>query len=288
MKTLASILIVLLVLAQLGVNAQDLTLITSSEYLRDENNSVLITTEVLDEEEEEPVEGISLKLFHLSGADTIQLKDGVSDEKGMVSYQGIDYSSLKHDESGYFHFILKTDQTDQFAPYTGDYKVRDLLLELNLEIIDSVNTMGIRVQSWEEGELVGIEDEEVILYAQRLFSKLKIAETWTSKTGEDNAEFPMDLPGGINGEVKIIAGLEDHSDFGTVFVSGTVNWGIPLPTEAQEKERELWSMDAPVWMIVTFWVLMTGVWGHYFWMIWNLRSLNKKQTTQDSQILFMD
>lgn len=289
MKRLISpILIIIFLLLQVDVSAQDQNLLISSSYLRNIENEVMISSEVLDEDEEEPVDGISVKLFHINVGDTLELTSAISDEKGIIVFEAIDYAKLRHDENGYFHFLLTTDQTDQFLPFEELYKVRDILLELNLEIIDSVNTMGIRIQTWEEGELVGIEDEEIILYAQRLFSRLKIGETWTSKSGEDATDFPMDLPGGPNGEVEIIAALEEHGDFGTVFVSDNINWGVPISQNYNEKDRELWSMEAPVWMIVTFWVLMTGVWGHYFWMIWNLRNINKDRTAQSSDILYVD
>jgi hypothetical protein len=66
-----------------------------------------------------------------------------------------------------------------------------------------------------------------------------------------------------------VAKVEDNEIYGNVEVSGTINWGKPLPPENIIK-RGLGDTNAPLWMVYTLIVLLSLVWFHYLYIIFNV------------------
>jgi hypothetical protein len=82
-------------------------------------------------------------------------------------------------------------------------------------------------------------------------------------------EFPTSIPGNQLGYLTIVAKVEDNESYGNVAVSGTINWGKPLPPMKIIK-RGLGDTDAPLWMVYTLIVLLSVVWFHYMYVIYTV------------------
>ena len=97
----------------------------------------------------------------------------------------------------------------------------------------------------------------------------------------DATEFPSTLIGDTTGVVTVIAKIEEHYDYGDVLGEATIDWAIPKHSKHVDSfYRELWTPTAPMWMIVTLIIMLVGVWGHYFYAMYQLymikRSSKKK------------
>ena len=73
--------------------------------------------------------------------------------------------------------------------------------------------------------------------------------------------------------------IKDSEDFGDVEVREIIPWGAPKKqTEIEEADGKgkLWTYNAPFWMVITLIILMTGVWSHFGYVIYNLYKINKE------------
>jgi len=183
-----------------------------------------------------------------------------------------------------FYFEATFEGTDAYDGSSAEREIHDAKLLLGAETIDSVNTVVIQLMSWnDQGEEIPVSETEVYFFVPRMFSRLPIGESYTDDGGEDQFEFPTDLPGGSTGKLAVIGKIDEHEDMGTIETTIEVPWGIPVLQEGKNS-RALWSPDAPMWMLITFIILMTGAWFHYFLIIFKLFQIKKIGSSEDKII----
>ena len=148
---------------------------------------------------------------------------------------------------------------------------------------DSVRYIKVSViQMDQNGKEIPVGSTSVIVYVPRLFSNLKIGEISLEANGTGKVEFPSNLVAEDSaGNIRVIAQIEDHDLFGNVRATGKVNWAIPKHLIfAERPTRELWTPIAPLWMIITLVIMLSGVWAHYLYAVIQLlkiRSLARKK-----------
>jgi hypothetical protein len=111
-----------------------------------------------------------------------------------------------------------------------------------------------------------IANATVAFFVQRLFGKMPIADESTAATDDSGiAEiaFPKDFPGDANGTVTIVASIEDNALTGPLEAHASGKWGAVLPVVANPFPRALWEPRAPLPLIITFCILLGGVWITY-------------------------
>jgi hypothetical protein len=260
------LVIILCLLGPMLANGQ--ALITKLSYAIDQNQAVTLSLTVVDEEEEEPVEGLSFDLFSL-GLDTVQLGTAVTDENGKGNVI-IDKSTLQKQNS--FINLMAVFSGSEWDANELLASVKDIDIQIIPEEEEDSKSLIIQMQTWgEDGEIVPLEEGEGIIYIQRLFSLLPIdSDVWTEEDGTYAFDFPDDLPGDENGELEVIFTMDSHEDFGTVVVAKRINWGIPQHEISSVESRALWSNHAPLWMVLTFWILMSAVWLYYIKVMYNI------------------
>ena len=70
-----------------------------------------------------------------------------------------------------------------------------------------------------------------------------------------------------DGKVLVIAKVEENEQYANVETEMNYSWGVPSMHGLSGSHRALWTPIAPMWMIVTLTVLLSGVWGHYIYVI---------------------
>ncbi len=161
--------------------------------------------------------------------------------------------------------VLNIKAQDEQA--VGSFK--EVVLNMTLSEVDSIKTVTITATTTENGKEVPVAGETVSVFVPRMFSNFPIGDITLDDTGTGTIEFPSDLPGGKEGILTIVAAFIDNATYGNVEKREEIHWGLPtdyLPTS----HRALWTTRAPYWMIYTLSVLLTGVWGHYFFAIISL------------------
>ena len=117
----------------------------------------------------------------------------------------------------------------------------------------------------------------VSVFVKRLFSNLKVGEGTTDDNGDAVVQIPNNLPGNATGALTLLARVDDNEEYGNVETSIVENWGIPVSDKILKQQRSLFSHNPPMWMLITFIILMTTVWGHYVVIVYQLFKLKKQE-----------
>lgn len=175
-------------------------------------------------------------------------------------------TTLPKDKDGFTFTVLfagnaKLEKASQTIHVTEAY------LEINLTQTDTIRTISARVYKLnEKREKVTVPDVPVEFDVKRLFCLYPVGNEKTDTTGSCSTEFPSSIPGDKNGKVTIVVRIPENETFGTVEVSKDINWGKVLVYEAKPI-RGLGDTDAPLWMVYTLIILLSGVWLNVVYII---------------------
>jgi hypothetical protein len=175
-------------------------------------------------------------------------------------------TTLPKDQDG-FTFMVSFAGKSGLEKASQTIHVTEAFLEINLTEKDTIKTIAARVFKLnEKGEKVTVADVPVEFNVKRLFCLFPIGNEKTDTTGSCSSDFPAGMPGDKSGKVTIVVRMPENENFGTVEVSKDINWGKPLVYEAKPI-RGLGDTDAPLWMVYTLLVLLSGVWLHVVYII---------------------
>ena len=142
---------------------------------------------------------------------------------------------------------------------------------------DSLLTVQVKLVEVGTGAEIPIPEAAVGIFVKRLFLPLKVGEGTTDENGEASVEFPANLPGDAKGNLTLIAKLDENETYGNLEASVVQQWGTSVSNKIEDQPRALWSSNPPMWMLITFIILMVAVWGHYIVIIYELFRLRKEQ-----------
>lgn len=280
------VVIIALILGVSLSKAETIGIDITLSYKQNSSNTFVLKTISIDEENEEAAVNIPIKYSVSVNGKHFELGVANTNNNGLSEFVG-NLSKLR-EEGHKFVFTASFEGNEQLEANDVELEISDAVLSIKTEVIDSVNTVYVSLMGWDEaGEPVAIPDVDIYIFVPRMYSLLQVTEAYTSEEGEDEIEFPNDIPGGPGGELKIIGRLDDHDELGTIETTNDTNWGIPLNQNSDLLPRALTSSNAPLWMVITFTILMTGVWGHYLWIIYNLFKIRRLQE-KDSPIQFTE
>lgn len=117
---------------------------------------------------------------------------------------------------------------------------------------------------------------EVKLFARRYFGNLPIEGAKnTDSTGKAVFAFPTDLPGDSSGFVKMYAKLSDEMSFGDIRKDTALNVGVPTWKPPLNEERAMWNVvqKTPIWLLLTYSVVVLTVWSIIFYVVFQLRAV---------------
>jgi hypothetical protein len=251
-------------------------------YLKKTNGTVYLEAYLsLFIEEENPLPDQYIHFF--TGIDSlIEIGTMYTDAEGKAGISIPLEFDVPHNEEGYFKYLAVYKGNDSLEMAEIEVEYKDLNLEMRLEEIDSVRTIYLKATELSEnGEVIPVPEEDVYVFVSRMFSMLSLAEEWLDDEGEIIIEFPDDLPGDSLGMVTIISMFQDHGIYGNVENRQTIRWGIPSDHSLPESFRGLWTQYAPTWMVVTLSILLAGVWGHYFFVIFKLVQIKRRSRKEE-------
>lgn len=215
-------------------------------------------------------------LMAVVGDSTLNLATVTTDTLGEVSlYLAEDYV-LPMDEEGKVVLEAEYEGNDNYRSASNDIEVMDLNLKVLFEIEDSVKYLRLEATRPDvEGNMVPVEELGVMIGVQRLYSVLPLDDIETDEDGFAELEFPNDIPGDANGKITVVARIDDSDPFGTVEVKATAGWGTAVSYELQPLPRQLFTDEAPLWMIASVFIILLGAWYHFFLSISKLIKLRK-------------
>ena len=219
-----------------------------------------------------------LKIEFTIGSDSTakKLGDAITDSKGVAVFY-CKSDQLTTDKEGKLNFKASFAGKDSLESAEEMIAVKRGRLEIIPVKEDSLLTVKVKLVDLSTGTERPVDSTALGVYVKRLFSALKLGEGTTDATGETTVEIPKDLPGDAKGNLTLLARLDENETYGNLEASVVQQWGTPVSDELIELPRALWSSHPPIWMLVTFVVLMSTVWGHYLVIIIQLFRLRKEE-----------
>jgi len=210
------------------------------------------------------------------GDSTLFLTELITDETGAADLQIESGYKLTANEEGITTILASYGGNDSLRSASTDIEIKDVLIEMSFDIEDSVKILTVQANEYNaEGEMVPVEELDINIGVQRLYSVLSIDDVETDENGIGILEFPDDIPGDSTGMITMVATIDEHDYFGTVTKSQSVNWGNPVSYELKRLPRQLFSDEAPLWMIIGVFIALVGAWYHFFLSVFKLFKLKK-------------
>ncbi len=222
----------------------------------------------------------------------LQVTDGVEQQLGFVITDGfgkavfnIKADSLKPDKEGKLNFKAAFAGNKHMDPADGEVSIKRARLEITPVKADSAFSVSVKLVDIGTGKEIPVPETAVGIFIHRSFKPLKIGEGTTDENGEASVEVPNNLPGDAKGDIMLMAKLDENETYGNLETAVVQKWGIPVSDKLNELPRALWSAHPPYWMMITFIILMSTVWGHYLVILIQLFRLRKEEPAPDSPLV---
>ncbi|MGG9963282.1 hypothetical protein [Ferruginibacter sp. SUN106] len=217
-----------------------------------------------------------LKVTFLQVIDTatVTLGYAITDRNGAAVFN-YKTAAVSADKEGKIHFKAVFAGNKSMEAAEEELAVKRARLDITAAKEDSV--LNVKIKLLDLGKDTPIKGTVVGIFVHRSFSLLKIGEGTTDDDGEATVEVPANLPGDANGNITLVAKLDENETFGNLEASVIQKWGTPVSDKIENQPRALWSSHPPLWMLITFFILMGIVWSHYVVIVVQLFRLRKEE-----------
>jgi len=241
-----------------------------------------VGTHKKDRKDRVPVYNADINFYNVTEEGDLLLGTVKTDQEGTAQLTMPGNQKYITNDEGYINFKAVFDGTDDLDGEESELAVKDILMELNLEVIDSVRTVIINAFTLDSlNTKIPIEDAAIKVAVGGYISNMPIQEG-TIEGGEFQFKFPANIPGDKNGNIDVIASILDNDEFGNVVQKKNINWGVNKKIEIES--NKLWSSAAPIWMYIVLSILLIGVWANYVYSIINLMNIRKEGKELDLKI----
>jgi hypothetical protein len=165
---------------------------------------------------------------------------------------------------------------------TTSFEMEKAKLTLDTTYEEGVRHITIQVMRLENREWVPANEVEMKIGVERLGGVLVTGgeETYTTDSnGVATAEFTRTgIPGNENGNIVLVARVDDHELFGNLQIKKTVPWGVVTRARTDFfDQRTLWStrQKAPVWLMFLAYSIIASVWGVLIFLVIQLFKIKK-------------
>jgi hypothetical protein len=241
-----------------------------------------VGTHKKDRKDRVPVYNADINFYNVTEEGDLLLGTVKTDQEGTAQLTMPGNQKYITNDEGYINFKAVFDGTDDLDGEESELTVKDILMELNLEVIDSVRTVIINAFALDSlNTKIPIEDAAIKVAVGGYLSNMPIQEG-TIEGGEFQFKFPANISGDKNGNIDVIASILDNDEFGNVVQKKNINWGVNKKIEIES--NKLWSSAAPIWMYIVLSILLIGVWANYIYSIINLMNIRKEGIELDLKI----
>ncbi len=200
----------------------------------------------------------------------------ITDRNGKAVFN-VKADSLLTDKEGKLLFKAVYAGNKQMEPAEEEVTIKRARLEIVPVKEDSLYSVTVKLIDVGSGKEIPVPETALGVFVHRSFNPLKLGEGTTDENGEASVEIPNNLPGDAKGNITLMARLDENEIYGNMEASVVQKWGVPVSDVIANQPRALWSSHPPIWMLVTFILLMAIVWGHYIVIIYQLLRLRKEE-----------
>ena len=218
---------------------------------------------------------LKVKFIQLVGEEEKELGYAITNGEGKAAFTVKD--SIAAGADGTLHFKASFAGNKAMEAAEEEVTVKKARLEITPVKEDSLLSVKVRLIEIVGGKETPVKETELGVFVKRSFLPMKIGTATTDENGEATVEVPNNLPGDAKGNITLLAKLDENEIYGNLEASAVQQWGVPVSAVIKEQPRALWSPHPPIWMLVTFIILMTVVWGHFLVIVYQLWRLRKEE-----------
>lgn len=233
-----------------------------------------VGTNKKDRKDKLPVFDANINFYNVLGDEEIALGSAKTNKEGTATFIANKEQTYLKDSLGFINLKAVFEGSGQLKAKDDAIAVKDLVMDLNLEVVDSIKTVSVKTYTLDSLNNKTPENPYIIVAVKGLISNMPIKDGATKK-GNFEFEFPENIKGDAQGHVTVIAKIEDSDEFGTVYQQQNVKWGT-ISQQEETNTNQLWSKAAPIWMYVVLTILLVGVWANYAYTIANLFKIKKE------------
>ena len=161
-----------------------------------------------------------------------------------------------------------------------DITVKKAVMEIHTMSEDSARSVQVFVGAPDStGAVTPLEGVTTRIFVKRLFGMLPISDEFgeTDADGKLQVDFPPGIPGDANGDLTLVAQVNDNDDYGNLEASESVPWGDPTLLDKTEQMKELWQSSANTSRFILFLStsIMLGVVGVIVYIIRQLTNISR-------------
>jgi hypothetical protein len=218
---------------------------------------------------------------------SIALGSSATDWKGKTTFEIPADRKLPKATDGNYSILATYKGSDKFEPVENTVSARDIVLELSFDEADTSKTIYMFAYEPGPGNIKNaVSGIDIDFCVTRIYGLFPFGTAKTDSTGRCSMAFSRTIPGDSLGEVMLVARMMDNETYANAETRKAVKWGVPFIPELKQ-HRGLGDTDAPLWMVYTLIVLLSGVWIHFSYIIYlvlRINSIGKKMLkTQASQ-----
>jgi hypothetical protein len=230
----------------------------------------------------EPVKGVILKVYLDSVSSSLLMTDkAVTDETGKA--EAVMPASLQTEwnASANHKFIAEASGVKEFEGERAEAEITKARLLIDTATGSETKNVIATFTALENGEWIPVKDVDIKIAVKRMGGTLTIGEEATYATdssGTVAAEFKRDsIPGDANGNIVLIATVEDNDKYGNLSVEKTAKWGAPFTYHSTFNERSLFASrnKTPVWLLFMAYFIIGIVWGTLIFLVFQIFKIKK-------------
>ena len=213
-----------------------------------------------------------------SGA-AVSLGNSPTDWKGKTIFDIPADRKIPRAADGTFTIKAEYKGSDKFESVENAVTAKDIVLEMSFDEADTSKTINLfAYEHGPGGAKIAVPSLDVDFCVTRLYGLFPFGTAKTDSSGRCSMAFSRTLPGDSLGEVMLVARIQENETYGNAETQKAVKWGVPFIPEVIQ-HRGLGDTDAPLWMVYTLIVLLSGVWIHFSYIIYlvlRINSIGKK------------
>ena len=236
-----------------------------------------------------PALGVEIKLYISKISPEYLLGTVVSATDGTNTYTFTKEQNEIAENSKITTYYGVVHENDSIKSKEVDITIKDV----NLEVVyfgDSIWQKQIYVHVTETDSMGNNNPQKnvrVKILVDRPLSPLPIKDVFstpdddgdlsTDAEGNIYMNFPDDLPGDEDGNLKILLKIVEDDDYGTVEVADIKQWGVPIVINDTTLKRSLWASgaNAPIPLLIFVISLIVAVWGIIFYIVFKIFHIRK-------------
>jgi hypothetical protein len=230
----------------------------------------------------DPVKGVTLKVYLDSiSAASLMTDKAVTDETGKANATMPPSLQKEWNASGKHKFIAEASGVKEFEREKAEIEITKARLLIDTATVSETKNITASFVALEDGNWIPVKDVEVKIMIKRLGGNLTVGDEATYTTdssGTVTAEFKRDsIPGDENGNIVLIAKVEENDNYGNLSIEKTAKWGAPLTYYNTFNDRSLFATrnKTPIWLLFMAYLIIGIVWGTLIYLVFQIFKIKK-------------